>query len=172
MHAPGRARVCGCGEVHLPQLAPGGGTLLRGSSWTTGEDRMAIEWELGARSWKLGAGSYELGAGSWELGAMSVSPDTGLGDLCPKIMCFVHLYRLWIYFRNMVKLPKFWKMFFYQISTFHCPCLTTDHIGTSVLGEIMHFSFGLMMYNYSVSSLSVILTAIVTSFKKNYDRRS
>ena len=58
----------------------------------------------------------------------------------------------------------------YQISTFHCPCLTTDHVGTSVLGEIMHLSIGLMMYN--VSLLSVTLTAIVTSFKINDDRRS
>ena len=41
----------------------------------------------------------------------------------------------------MVKLPNISKLFFYQISTFHCPCLTADHVGTSVLGEIMHFAY-------------------------------
>ena len=89
-------------------------------------------------------------------------------NLCPKFMCFIYLYRLWIYLNNMVKLTNFCRLFFYQMSTFHCPCLTADHIGTSVLGEIMHLSIGLMIYNVSLLST----TAIVTFVKTNDDRRS
>ena len=59
-------------------------------------------------------------------------------NLCPKIMCFV---RLWIYLSNMVKLPNILKLFYYQISTFHCSCLTVDRVGTSVFGEIRHFVY-------------------------------
>ena len=54
------------------------------------------------------------------------------------------------------------------MSIFYCPCLTADHIGTSVLGEIMHLSIGLMIYNVSLLST----TAIVTFVRTNDDRRS
>ena len=56
-------------------------------------------------------------------------------------MCFVLFHRLWIYLGNMVKLPELCKLFLYQTSTFHCPCLTANHVGTSVLGELMHFFY-------------------------------
>ena len=56
--------------------------------------------------------------------------------LFPKMMCFVYLYRLLIYLSNMVKLPNYCKLCFYQISIFHIPCLTADHVGTSVLSKI------------------------------------
>ena len=46
------------------------------------------------------------------------------------------------------------------MSTFHCPCLTASHIGTSVLGEIMHFSIGLMVYNVSLlTTTALVMTA-------------
>ena len=54
------------------------------------------------------------------------------------------------------------------MSTFHCPCLTANHIGTYVLGEIMHLFIGFMIYYVSLLST----TAIVTFAKTNYDRRS
>ena len=64
-------------------------------------------------------------------------------NLCSKMMCYVHLNWLWVYLSKMVKLPKFFLtvFFFYQISIFLCPCLTTDHVETSVKGEIMHFVY-------------------------------
>ena len=56
-----------------------------------------------------------------------------------------------------------------QISTFHCPCLTADHVETYVLSEIMHFfSIGLLIYNV----FSLLISAIVPFYKTNNDRRS
>ena len=34
-------------------------------------------------------------------------------NLCPKMMCYVHLN--WVYLGKMVKLPKFYKLFFSSI---------------------------------------------------------
>ena len=86
-----------------------------------------------------------------------------------KIISIIYLYRLWIYFNNIVKLPNFCRLFFLnQFSTFHCPCLTTNHIGTIVLGDIMHLFIGLMIYNVSLLST----TAIVTFVKTNDDSQS
>ena len=46
-----------------------------------------------------------------------------------------------------VKLSNLCKLFFYQLSTFHCLCLTADHIGTSGLGEIINLSIDFIIYN-------------------------
>ena len=81
---------------------------------------------------------------------------------------FIYLYRLWIYLNNMVKLPNSYTLYFYQMSTFHCPCLTANHIGTSVLVDIIHLSIGLMIYYVSLLST----TAIVTFAETNDDRQS
>ena len=45
-------------------------------------------------------------------------------NFCPKLMRFIQIYRVWVYLSIVVGLPHFCKVFFYQMSTSHCPCLT------------------------------------------------
>ena len=59
-------------------------------------------------------------------------------------------------------------VFFYKIFTFHCPCLTADHIETSVLGEIIHFVY---WFN-DKKCVFIIYDSYSDTFKENYNRRS
>ena len=68
----------------------------------------------------------------------------------------------------MVKLPNLYKLFFFQLSTFHCPCLTPDHVEKSGLGEIIDLFIGLIIQIVSLLST----TAMVTFLKTNDDPRS
>ena len=106
--------------------------------------------------------------GDMQIYVQSVGQGQPKWHFCPKMMCFIYLYMLWINLSSMVKLPNFCKLFFYQLSNFHCPCLTADHVGTSGLGKNMNLSIGLIIYIVSVLST----TAIVTFLKTNDDRRS
>ena len=85
--------------------------------------------------------------------------------MCPKIVCFIYLQRLWINLSSMFKLPNFCKLFFYQLSTFlktnnDCRSLFLPDCRSGVLGQKMHLFIGLMV-NY-VTLLST--TALVTIY--------
>ena len=64
-------------------------------------------------------------------------------------MCVIQIYRVLVYLSIVVELPNFCKMFFYQMSTSHCPCLTTYYVllkHSLVLGAFTTFSLCKIMY--------------------------